>query len=154
MKLKALSTLFLCCLLLPFFSFARSSEAPEEGSLTARVLPLLSDAEELITMTGDDLSDLMGIEPEEYVDFAFFSARNALAGREVILLLAADEEAAEQIGIKLGTYLEDRRIETRNYLPEAYKLLSEAEVVREGCLVLLVTGENAAEEVRLLLAGE
>ena len=38
--------------------------------------------------------------------------------------------------------------------PKAYKLLSEAEVVRLDCLVMLIVGENAPEEIKLLTAEE
>ena len=60
----------------------------------------------------------------------------------------------ERVAALLQNYLEGRRTETKNYLPEAYSLLSEAEVVREGCLVMLVIGEQADEEIRLLTAEE
>lgn len=136
------------------FASAAFAETEEAADLLTRVLSVVSDADDLIELYEEDLEELMGIEPDDCADFAYLAPRDALSGREVIVILAVDEEAAERVAALLQNYLEGRRTETKNYLPEAYSLLSEAEVVREGCLVMLVIGEQADEEIRLLTAEE
>ena len=46
--------------------------------------------------------------------------------REILVLRAADAEAAQRVRDRVEAYLERRRKETNNYLPEAYKLLMAA----------------------------
>ena len=129
-----------------------TGNAEEEIPLSERVRALLSDGEALVVLYPDDLEDLTGIGEEDCVDFAYLASRNPLSGREVIVLLAADGEAADRVEKLLQDYLESRRHETRNYLPEAYALLNRAEVTRTGLWVLLVIGGNAEEEIPLLTA--
>lgn len=153
--MKKLTLLALICCLLLTFAAAEPLPAPTEEAVPAtlldRVLLIAEDGAELIQMTEDDLLDLIGIDYEEYTDFAYLAAADALAGRELIVLCAADEEAAERIVELLQSYLEQRMRETRNYLPETYQLLSEAEVIREELMVVLSIAAPNANEVELLL---
>lgn len=146
-----LAALLILCILIPAAALA---EAEEPAGLPGRVLAAVQDADDLIELYEEDLSELIGIEPEDYEDFAYLAARDALSGREIVAVLAVDEEAAGRVEELLQFYLEGRRTETRNYLPDAYALLSAAEVVRADRLVLLVVGEHAAEEIALLTAEE
>ncbi len=131
---------------------AESAEAPE--TLLDRVNRIAEDSADLIVMTEDDLYDLIGIAPEDCDDFAYLADYDALSGRELIALRAVDDEAAERVAGLLSHYLELRMRETRNYLPEAYKSLSEAEVRREGLLVVLSIAAPDPEEAALLLQEE
>ena len=153
-RMTILTVLLIACLALCGAAPAETAEAPADADLMTRVCAAIEDEDELIVMIEDDLSDLMGIEPEDWTDFAYLASSNALLGREVIAVLAADEEAADRVEGLLQHYLESRMRETRNYLPDTYRLLSEAQVQRSGCLVVLVVGENAEAETRLLLTGE
>ena len=51
---------------------------------------------------------------------------DGLDGREILALRAADAAAAAHLKEQLDGYLEQRRRETQNYLPEVYQLLSKA----------------------------
>ena len=55
---------------------------------------------------------------------------------------------------QMENYLEMRRKETRNYLPEAYQLLTQAKVETKGLTAALISGAGAAEETKAILAGE
>ena len=128
--------------------------AAKPDPLRNRVWATLADRADLIRKNPDDLSVLSGIDQDYYTDYAWFVSRDALSGREVIVLTARDEEAAERIEALLRRYLNRRLAETRDNLPEAHALLSGAEIVRDQLLVMLVSGENAEEEVQLLTADE
>ena len=65
-----------------------------------------------------------------------------------------DEEAADRVVEMLSNYLELRMRETRNYLPDAYKFLSMAEVRREELLAVLSIAAPNPEEASLLLQEE
>ena len=123
-------------------------------TLLDRVQGIVTDGDDLIVMTEEDLSDLMGIEEEEYSDFAYLASMDALTGREFIVLRAVDEDAAEALAEKLQSYYEDRLHEMENYLPETYKLIKACSVQQEGLLVILDIGEQAQSEVEQLLAEE
>ena len=146
----------LICLLLlsSLMVSAAPAESAEAVGLRERLLAVAADAEDLVSLYEEDLSELMGIEPEDYEDFAYLASRDALSGREMIAVLAVDDEAADRVEEQLQFYLDGRRTETQNYLPDAYALLCAAEVIRQDRLVLLVIGENAAEEIEMLTAEE
>lgn len=146
-----LLALLLACLAMT--ASAESAEAAPE-TLLDRVNRIAEDSADLIVMTEDDLYDLIGIAPEDCADFAYLADYDALSGRELIAVRAADGDAAERVAELLNHYLELRMRETRNYLPEAYRSLSEAKVRREGLLVVLSIAAPNPEEAALLLQEE
>jgi len=145
-----LMAFLLACLTLTVF--AESAEAPE--SLLEVVNRVAEDNENLAVMSADDLYDLVGVPPEDYDDFAYLADYDALSGRELIVVRAVDEEAAERVVAMLSHYLEQRMRETRNYLPDAYKALSMAEVRLEELLAVLSIAAPNPEEASLLLQEE
>lgn len=114
----------------------------------------LGDMEALVAYTADDLSDIMGILPEDYTEAAFLVGSDSLSGREAIAVRAKDANALKTVKDALNNYLSQRMQETRNYLPDAYKLQSEARVETKNLTAVLFIGPNAAEETRTFLAGE
>jgi len=127
--------------------------AETEDPFRTMILSVLEDGEELEEMYLDDLSDLLGIEPSQYVE-ALWLMGDGLDGREVLVIRAVDEENAEEIREMLEIYLELRRKETQNYLPEAFQLLKAAEVLREDDLLMLIVGRNAQKEIKALIAAQ
>lgn len=120
-------------------------------TLLERAMLVAEDMDQLIIMTEDDLYDLIGIAPEEYTDFAYLAHVDSLTGRELIIVEAVDEAAALRIVELLQGYLEVRLHETRNYLPETYRVLCEAQVTQKDLLVVLsIAAPNPAEEELLL----
>ena len=151
--LSLLLTLLLICLAMA--ACAESTEPAEiPGTLLERVSRVAEDNEHLAVLTAEDLYDLVGVPPVDYEDFAYLADYDALSGRELIIVRAVDEEAAQRVEEMLSQYLELRMRETRNYLPEAYKALSEAEVIREELLTVLSIAAPDPEEASLLLQEE
>ena len=109
--------------------------------------------EGLVSLPKTDLEDIIGIDPADFKE-AVYMQDEGMGGREVLVLRSADKDAAGRIASLLENYLENRRKETRNYAPEAYKLLSETSVQRKNNTVALVVHEKAADITKLLLAGE
>lgn len=133
--------------------FVMASAFAEEA-LLEKALRVAEDGKDLIRMNEDDLFDLIGIEPEEYTDYAYLADNNALSGREIIVLRAIDRNTAHNLAVKLENYREQRMRATRNYLPEAYRLLSEAEVLQGDLLVVLSIAAPNPQEAGLLLQEE
>ena len=105
-------------------------------------------------MDEDELYDVIGIAPEDYSDYAYLADYDALSGRELIIVRATDQEAAERISALLSQYLDHRLKATRNYLPDVYRALSEATVLQEDLLLVLSVAPPDPEEASLLLQEE
>lgn len=154
--LSLLLTLLLICLAMA--ACAESAESADSAqvpdTLLERVSRVAEDNEHLAVLTAEDLYDLVGVPPVDYEDFAYLADYDALSGRELIIVRAVDEEAAQRVEEMLSQYLELRMRETRNYLPEAYKALSEAEVIREELLTVLSIAAPDPGEASLLLQEE
>lgn len=133
---------------------ACAEEAPE--TLMEKAVRLAEDGEDLIRQSEDDVYDGLGIEPEDYTDWAYLSGRESLLGRELLVFRAVDEEAAERIAELLEGYRQYHMEMTRNYPDQAekYRALSEAEVKRNGLMVVLSVDAPDPTEAELLLQEE
>ncbi|MBQ8162136.1 MAG: DUF4358 domain-containing protein [Clostridia bacterium] len=154
---KPVSLLLLLALLgLLLSGCAAKNPAPQTDAVPVPLSELaqtaLSDRDQLVQLYRDDLTDVIGIEKSDYTESVYLGTED-LSGREVIVLRAADADAAGRIEERLGNYLLQRQKETRNYLPEAYQLLSGAKVSRSGLTVALIVGEHAEEETAAFLKG-
>ena len=155
MKTRLLAAVLLLTSLFLAGCSARQQEAAVQPKkpLAELVSGVVPDAGELVPLTADDLSDVLGIEPEDYSEFVYLQD-DGLGGREILVLRCAAADKVAKVTEHVKKYLEQRRKETRNYLPEAYQLLTAAEVEAKGLTVALFSGANAAEERRAVLAGE
>ena len=143
--LAFLLALSFCLVLLPSYA----EKAAE--TLLDRELRVAEDSDNLIRMDEDELYDVVGIAPEDYSDYAYLADYDALSGRELVLVRAVDEEAAERIFSQLSLYLEHRLKATRNYLPDVFRSLSEAGIrQRDLLLVLSVAPPDPEEAIKLL----
>ena len=127
--------------------------ADATGTLPDRIDAVAKDAADLVPFTADELMDMTGIGPKDYTDFVFLQG-DGMDGREILVVRAANEAAADRVAGQMEKYLERRQEENRNYAPAAYQLLSEAKVVRKGLLLAMISGADAAAETEALLAGE
>ena len=154
MNRRAVWILLVC---LPLLLSGCGGPAPDAGrrqpleDILAAALP---DWDGLLPYPQEELYDLMDLDPEDYTECAYRVSADGLSAREAIALRAVDGNAAGRIADALNAYLNHRRKETRDYLPEAYQWLSAAQVQRRGDTVALIVGENAAAQARAVLAGE
>ena len=133
--------LLLFFLLLSLLTLAGCQEAPDTRTdmpLQEAVRQSLKDPDAFIPYTADDLYDLTGISPEDYTEALFLRDRDTLSGREAILIRAKDGSTVLSIKEALEQYLSQRREETRNYLPSAYRLLCDAAVQSANLTVSLI----------------
>ena len=130
----------------------KASDEPA-GSLKAAVEAAIGDATELAPFTAEELTDMTGIVPEDVADFVFLQG-NGMDGREILVIRAKNDAAADRVAKQLDEYLERRKEEHRDYAPDAYKLLTDAKVERKGLLLAVISGKNAAAELSALLSGE
>ena len=135
-------------------SAACAEESPE--TLMEKAVRIAEDGDDLIRQSEDDVYDGLGIEPEDYTDWAYLSGRESLLGRELLAFRAADDEAAERIVELLEGYRQYHMEMTRNYPDQAekYRALSEAEVKQEGLMIVLSVDAPDPAEAELLLQEE
>ena len=137
---------------------ACGQSAPKASSTLDKPLKELVDSAAsemtgLVSMPKADLEDVIGIDPADYTE-AVYRQDDQMGGQEIVVLRAADKDAAQRIAGLLESYLTQRRKETRNYLPEAYKLLENAKVETKNLTVALISAEKASDITARLLAGE
>ena len=150
--------LLMLSLLLLFSLTACGQSAPKAASTLEKPLKELVDAASagmtgLVSMPKTDLEDVIGIDPADYTE-AVYRQDDQMGGQEIVVLRAADKDAAQRIAKQLETYLAQRQKETRNYLPEAYKLLENAKIEVKNQTVALISAEKASDIMARLLAGE
>ena len=132
-----------------------TKDTPKEAlTLKEAVENAVRDKDSLVAYTAEDLSDILGIMPEDYTEALFLMGSDSLSGREVIAVRAKDSAGLQKAKKAMENYLAQRKEETRNYLPDAYKLQSDARVETKNLTAVLFIGPNAAEESRAFLAGE
>ncbi len=68
----------------------------------------LADKADLVAYTADDLTDLMGIMPEDYTEALFLVGSDSLSGREIIAVRARDAATLKKITDALNNYLSQR----------------------------------------------
>ena len=102
--------------------------------LTEAARQAMADPDAYISYTADDLYDMIGISTEA----VFFKDKDTLSGREIILVRGKDAQSISGITKALEQYLSQRKEETRNYLPNAYRLLCDAAVQASGLTVSLI----------------
>ena len=143
MKKRRLCLLLLLSLLLPLAACAETKPAfpaPEAlyGELEAAGLP------EMLPMGAEYLEAVTGVDPASCESFVYRLPAD-LGPEEILLILATDDAAAEEIQQKLERRLEDRRADARRYLTEQLPVLDASLVRRDGRLVsLLITGDTEA----------
>ncbi|MBR5110141.1 MAG: DUF4358 domain-containing protein [Clostridia bacterium] len=154
--MKKSSVSLLICLFLIVLAFTGCQEqskktAPPLGEAAEKAL---ADRQSLVAYTADDLADLTGILPEDYTEALFLVGSDSLSGREVIAVRAKDAGCLNKVTEALQNYLSQRMEETRNYLPDAYQLQSQAKVESKHLTAVLIVGAQSAEETKAFLAGE
>ena len=156
MNMKRAFLLIGIMLLAMLFAGCQEKNAEKAAALPLReaVEKALTDKDSLVAYTADDLTDLMGILPEDYTEALFLVGSDSLSGREIIAVRAKDASSLKKTADALQNYLSQRMEETRNYLPDAYKLQSQAKVESKNLTAVLIVGAHSAEETKAFLAGE
>ena len=127
-----------------------------QETLMDKAVRIAEDGDDLIRQSEDDVYDGLGIEPEDYTDWAYLSGKESLLGRELLAFRAVDDNAAERIVELLEGYRQYHMEMTRNYPDQAekYRALSEAEVKQEGLMIVLSVDAPDPAEAELLLQEE
>ncbi len=144
----------LCCVLvlslILLCGCAQQPAAKKNVDLNALMGSLAADygfGEGMLDLTAEDLLELYGIAEEDVKQFAAKLTLDSIQADEVILIEAADAQAAKRVKEKLDARFQTKLNENRDYLPEQYAKIEKCEVSVHGNFVSMIVLENAAEAV-------
>ncbi|WFA08028.1 DUF4358 domain-containing protein [Tissierella sp. Yu-01] len=118
-----------------------TADLPEPDELYSAVADA-AGLSEMIELTPEELQDIVGIDPEEYVDYAGYQASWGMSPDEIIIVRAADESKAKDIEEKLKSRVEHKRKSSEVYLTENLPIINAAVVQRDGVTVSMLITEN------------
>jgi hypothetical protein len=97
---------------------------------------------EMIELTSEELQNLVGIDPEDYVEFAAYQAGWGTSADEIIIIQAVDSSKAHDIEAKLKERVEHKRKSAESYLTENLPIIDAAIVRCDGNTVSMLITEN------------
>lgn len=125
-----------------------------QQSGTADLQAILSEfklGEEMMPLTLDDLNDIyfMGIEPDDAKQCAAAIHSSGINCDEIIMIEAANADAAGRIKEILDQRYQTKLNETDNYLPEENAIIKTCSVTQNGNYVAMIVAPNAAELTKI-----
>lgn len=91
-----------------------------------------------LTLTETDMLDFFGIRADSMEEFAAVTCANGISAQAIVLVEAADGEAALTVVEKLENRLAARAAEADGYLPDQYAIITECEVKQHGNYVSMI----------------
>ena len=88
---------------------------------------------------------LYGIEEADIKESACFVTMDGIFPDEIVMIKAADTDAADRIEEKLNTRLDEIKVQSQSYDPENYAIAQECKVFREGNVVALFVSAKHAD---------
>lgn len=130
----------LFCLILTGCS-KETVELPEPDELYSTVVDA-AGLSEMIEFTPEELRDIIGINPEDYTDYAAYQSSWGMSPDEIIIVRAVDESKAKDIEEALKSRLEHKRKSSEVYLTENLPIIDDAVIQRDGVTVTMLIAEN------------
>lgn len=91
------------------------------------------------------LIDLYGIEEKDIEKSACYVTMDGVFPEEIIMIKAADADAASRIEEKLNKRLEEVKVQSESYDAENHKLAQECKVIKEGNYVAMFLSAKHAD---------
>lgn len=137
---KILCFVVLFCLMVTGCS-KQTFDLPEPDVLYSAVADA-AELSEMIELTPEELQNLVGIDPQDYVSCAAYQAGWGMSPDEIIIVRASDELKADDIEERLKERVEHKRKSYEVYLTENLPIVDSAVVLRDGVTVSLLITEN------------
>ena len=99
----------------------------------------LAGADDMMALGEGDMLDFYGIKAEDMEQFAAAITSTGISAKEIVLVKAADEDAAERVREQLDKRVSNRMAEFENYLPDQFDIVAHhSRVSRDGVYVSLI----------------
>ena len=96
-------------------------------------------ADDMMALSEGDMLDFYGIRAEDMEQFAAAVTSTGISAKEIVLVKAADEEAARRVQERLDKRVANRMAEFKNYLPDQFDIVANhSRVSRDGVYVSLI----------------
>lgn len=118
-------------------------EADLHGILTEMNSEGSFDAEAMQEISADDLTAFYGIETADVKQFAAEINGTGIKADEIVLIEAADADAADRVKEKLEARYESKKSETEKYLPDEYAVILKCSVDVIGNYVTMIVAPDA-----------
>lgn len=119
----------------------KTAELPEPDVIYSAVVDA-AGLSEMIEFTPEELRDIIGIEPDDYTDYAAYQSSWGMSPDEIIIVRAVDESKAKDIEETLKSRVEHKRKSSEVYLTENLPIIDDAVVQRDGTTVTMLIAEN------------
>lgn len=146
MKKRNLLILFLLMLLV--FSACNNNKKEDLEIDLPELLETMEEAskwEGMMNIGKKHLTNLYAIDEDEVTAFIGVMKTDGISADEIIIIEAKDAKSAEDLEKKLQTRLDAKATEAKDYLPEEYKVIEEAEILRKDKFLTLIVATNAEE---------
>lgn len=100
-------------------------------------------ADDMMTLSEGDMLDFYGIRAEDMEQFSAAITSTGISAKEIVLVKAAGEDAAQRVREQLDKRVANRMTEFENYLPDQFDIVANhSRVSRDGVYVsLIISGE-------------
>ena len=111
------------------------------------------DADDMMALNEGDMLDFYGIRAEDMEQFSAAITSTGISAKEIVLVKAAGEDAAQRVLERLDKRVANRMAEFENYLPDQFDIIANhSQVGRDGVYVsLIISGE--LEELSKIYSG-
>lgn len=101
----------------------------------------------------EDLDRFYGVAAEDVAEFAGGVNNSGVNQEEIVLIKAADSDAAQRVSAALTNRLNAKLNETKSYNPEQYAVVEQCAVEVNDLYVSLIISENAAQMTEIYHQG-
>lgn len=137
---------------------ATDSEATEEndeatdeneetlGQALTDVYAAITDEVELVSPmepSPDFIMNFFGINISEYEEYVFEMSEDAVSAETIIMIRTNGSDQTDSAKAALEGFVDNKKMELENYLPEEYDIVADSEVVIKDDYVYLVISHNA-----------
>ncbi len=127
----------------------KEAPAPDMQSLYQKMTETAGQTE-MITISAEKAELLLGIAPGDCVQCITALCSDSLLADELWLLEGKDAAAADRLEALAKARVEQKGAEMKNYLPEQYQVVQEAEIIRHDRCVWLIISPLAEELAALV----
>ena len=103
-------------------------------------------ADDMMTLSERDMLEFYGIRAEDMEQFSAAITFTGISAKEIVLVKAADEDAAQRVLERLDKRVANRMAEFKNYLPDQFDIIANhSQVSRDGVYVSLIISDELEE---------
>lgn len=150
-KAAALSLVFaLCCTLFLCGCAEKNEDVSIDVNAAYELLLAADNMPEMIVVPADKAELLLGVSAEDCVQAVTAICQVSIQADEIWLVEAKDADAAGRVAELAQNRIDQKSAELENYLPEQFKVVQDARLIRNGNIVVLIISPQAEQLCSIL----